>query len=126
MQKDKLDEMFRLRRAFMNALSEKVPGSYPQEPIDLTNKKVQQHFRDLALHGVEEIFEALQHLRNAKSHRQTEIKTPIDVDEFTEEMVDAFNFFLTLLILMGVDSDNLYDSFVKKDNKIHQRLKNGY
>jgi len=41
-------------------------------------------------------------------------------------MVDAFNFFFTLLILMDVSSEDLYRAFVMKDEIIHQRIKNRY
>lgn len=123
---DKLESMFQMRKEFMAALSAHVPNAYPQQPIDLSSKKSQQHFRDLALRGVEEIFEALQHLKNTKPHRVTEINEPVDVDAFKEEMVDAFNFFLTLLILMDVDAKDLYDAFQKKDQIIHDRIRNNY
>ena len=123
---DKLESMFQMRKEFMSALSAHVPNAYPNMPIDLSSKKSQQHFRDLALRGVEEIFEALQHLKNTKPHRVTEITDPVDVEAFKEEMVDAFNFFFTLLILMDVDADDLYRTFVMKDEIIHQRIKNRY
>jgi NTP pyrophosphatase (non-canonical NTP hydrolase) len=123
---DKLDKMFQMRKDFMAALSAHVPNAYPQQPIDLSSKKSQQHFRDLALRGVEEIFEALQHLKNTKPHRVTEITEPVDVESFKEEMVDAFNFFFTLLILMDVEAEDLYDAFQKKDQIIHDRIRNNY
>jgi NTP pyrophosphatase (non-canonical NTP hydrolase) len=123
---DKLDKMFQMRKDFMTALSAHVPNAYPQQPIDLSSKKSQQHFRDLALRGVEEIFEALQHLKNTKPHRVTEITEPVDVESFKEEMVDAFNFFFTLLILMDVEAEDLYDAFQKKDQIIHDRIRNNY
>ena len=123
---DKLDQMFKMRKEFMAALSSHVPNAYPEQPINLNSKKSQQHFRDLALRGVEEIFEALQHLKNTKPHRVTEITEPVDVEAFKEEMVDAFNFFFTLLILMDVEADDLYQAFKKKDQIIHDRIKTGY
>ena len=123
---DKLDQMFKMRKEFMAALSSHVPNAYPEQPINLNSKKSQQHFRDLALRGVEEIFEALQHLKNTKPHRVTEITEPVDVEAFKEEMVDAFNFFFTLLILMDVEADDLYHAFKKKDQIIHNRIKTGY
>jgi NTP pyrophosphatase (non-canonical NTP hydrolase) len=123
---DKLDQIFALRRRFMDELSKHVPNAYPQMPIDLKKKQSQQHFRDLALRGVEEVFEALQHLKNTKTHRQTEIEEEVDIEAFKEEMVDAFNFFFTLLILMDVDADDLFEAYKKKDQIIHDRIKSGY
>ena len=60
---------------------------------------------DLALHGVEEMFEALQHLKNWKTHRQTDIGGGFDRDEFLEEMVDAYNYFFALMINLDITED---------------------
>lgn len=79
----------------------------------------------MALRGVEEMFEALQHLKNWKPHRVTEVKE-FDHSEFVEEVVDAFNYFLSVLILTGVTSDDLYKMYCTKDDIIHGRLKTGY
>ena len=83
---DKLDEMFILRMKFMETLSKKVPDAYPQNfPIDIKKKSDQQFCRDIALRGVEEMFEALQHLKNWKPHRKTEVSY-LNREEFLEEI----------------------------------------
>ena len=123
--KDKLAEMFRLREQFMISMDKINPEIYPEWPVSLTEKKSQQILRDTALKGVEEMFEALQHLKNWKPHRSTEIKE-FDREEFLEEVVDAFNYFLSLLVMTGVTSEELFDAYAKKDSIIHQRLKTGY
>jgi NTP pyrophosphatase (non-canonical NTP hydrolase) len=117
--------MFELRKGFMDALQKQIPDVYPEMPVDLTNKKTQQHLRDLALRGVEEVFEAVQELKNAKSHRQTEI-SDFDRAAFKEEMVDSFNYFLSLLIVMGVTPDELFEAYVSKDKIIHDRIRSKY
>ena len=122
---DKLETMFELRERFMNRLSQKIPNSYPERPINLRNKNHQQHVRDMALRGVEEMFEALQHLKNWKPHRMTEV-TDFNKDEFLEEIVDAFNYFFSVLMLTGVSAEDLYDAYIKKDAKIHSRLDKNY
>ena len=109
----------------MSSLRERKPNEYPEWPIDLANKRSQQHVRDMALRGVEEMFEALQHLKNWKPHRDTEIKE-FDREEFLEEVVDAFNYFFSVLVLTDVTSDELYEAYCKKDEIIHKRLKSGY
>ena len=121
----KLEKMFKLRNDFITEISACQPGSYPELPIDLKNKRSQQFCRDLALRGVEEMFEALQHLKNWKPHRQTEVKT-FDREEFLEEVVDAFNYFFSLLVLTGVDSDELFSAYQKKDKIIRDRIDSGY
>ncbi len=122
---DKLDEMFRLRQDFMKAMKTAKPDIYPEWPVEICEKKNQQLLRDTALKGVEEMFEALGHLKNWKPHRSTEI-TEFDRDEFLEEIVDAFNYFFSILVLTGVSSDELYSTYVKKDDIIHKRLQSGY
>ncbi len=125
MSDDMLIDIFTKRELFMNMIKEKIPSSYPEWPVDISTKQSQQICRDLALKGVEEMFEALGHLKNWKSHRQTEIPS-VDRDEFLEEIVDAFNYFYSLMILIGVDVEEFKSAFDKKHNIIINRLKNGY
>lgn len=125
MQTDKLNEIFRLREEFMQAINEKMVGYYENWPIDPSKKQSQVVVRDSILRGVEEMFEALQHLKNSKPHRQTEV-THFEREEFLEEMVDAFNYFFTPLILLGFKPEDLYEAYVKKHEIILKRLKDGY
>jgi len=122
---DMLDEIFELRESFMIELQKSNPSDYPSWPLDLSEKKNQQICRDMALRGVEEMFEALQHLKNWKPHRTTEIRD-FDREEFLEEVVDGFNYFLSVLVLTGVTPDEFFEAYLKKDKVIHERLKSGY
>jgi len=122
---DKLENMFSLREDFMKAMQETHPDIYPSWPVDVSKKRNQQVLRDTALKGVEEMFEALQHLKNWKPHKKTET-SDFDRAEFLEEVVDAFNYFLSLLVLTGVSAEELYDAYAKKDKIIHDRLRNNY
>ena len=120
-----LRTMFKKRLSFIELMQEIKIGSYPDFPLDMSEKESQQFCRDLALRGVEEMFEALQHLKNWKPHRETEIKE-INKEEFLEEIVDAINYFFSLLIVTGFDDQDLYRAYVKKDEIIRDRLQNGY
>lgn len=122
---DKLDNMFSLRESFMKELRSVKPEEYPSWPVDLSQKSSQQHLRDMALRGVEEMFEALQHLKNWKPHRDTDMPE-FDREEFLEEVVDAFNYFFSVLVLMGIDADELHGSYLNKDKIIRGRLSNKY
>ena len=121
-----LTDMFDKRLSFIELMQSMRDGSYPDFPLDMREKSSQQFCRDLALRGVEEMFEALQHLKNWKPHRLTEVIEDIDKDEFLEEIVDAFNYFFSLLIVVGFDEKDLYDAYLKKDAIIRERLQNGY
>ena len=125
MSADKLEQMFELREEFMQMLCSQIDGYYPQWPVDVSKKESQVLLRDVTLKGVEEIFEALQELKNAKVHRQTDLPH-FDRDAFLEENVDALNYFFTTLKLVGVSPDELHKAYVKKHNKICRRLKEGY
>ena len=122
---DKLNQIFKDRESFMNLIKDKYPKTYPSWPVDLSSKQSQTICRETALKGVEEMFEALGHLKNWKPHRQTEMPE-IDREEFLEEIVDAFNYFFSLIILIGVDVEEFYDAFKKKDEIIRERVLNGY
>jgi len=122
---DQLQEMFDLRAQFMRELHTAMPHAQPSWPVDISEKKSQQYCRDLALKGVEEVFEALQHFKNWKPHRQSE-NGEFDREKFLEEMVDSFNYFFSLLIAAGFTADDLHRAYVEKDRIIHTRIKKGY
>ena len=109
----------------MQELEKSHPGSYPEWPLEISSKQSQQVLRDTALKGIEEMFEALQHLKNWKPHRSTDMPE-FDREEFLEEVVDAFNYFLSVLVLVGVDSEKYYEAYEKKDKIIRSRLLSGY
>ena len=125
MSKDKLLDIFEKREEFMHLIKQKFDDSYPEWPVDLSTKKAQHTCRETALKGVEEMFEALGHLKNWKPHRETEMPE-IDRAEFLEEIVDAFNYFFSLMILIGVDVDEFYNAFLNKDEIIRNRINQGY
>jgi hypothetical protein len=121
---DRLSRIFEMREKFMQDIREKR-GAYGEWPVDMGDKKSQQLMREIALKGVEEMFEALGELKNWKSHRVTENRA-VNREAFLEEIVDAFNYFFALLILAGVNADELFAAYEKKDAVIHDRLNNGY
>ena len=123
----KLKKMFDLRKSFIQRMQKERQGSYPiPVPLEnLSDKKSQQVCRDLALRGVEEMFEALQHLKNWKPHKLTENKD-FEREEFLEEIVDALNYFFSLLIVVDCDHDQLFEAYKRKDRIIRKRLQSGY
>ena len=109
----------------MHLIKQKYPDSYKEWPLNISDKNSQVLLRDTALKGVEEMFEALQHLKNWKPHKLTEDKE-FNKEEFLEEIVDAFNYFMALLIVVDVDEKKLFEAYLKKDQKIRKRLDEGY
>lgn len=121
----RLQKMFELREAFMASIAKHQKNAIQEWPIDVTQKSSQQAIRDTVLKGVEEMFESLANLKNWKPHRTTEV-AEFDRQAFLEEYVDAFNYFLSVLVMLGVDSEELYEAYVRKDSIIHERLKKNY
>lgn len=125
MERDKLEKMFDMQDAFMRCLAEKHPD-YPQEwPFDITKKDNQLECKKLAFDSMGELFEAVQELKNSKKHRLTDI-TEFDRDKFLEELVDAFKYFLEILIFAGVTPHEFFEAYEKKDVIINERVKLGY
>jgi len=125
MQEDRLSKMLELREKFMKDLAAARPAVLQKWPVDITSKEGQIAVRDNVLKGVEEMFEALQHLKNWKPHRATEVKD-FDQEAFLEEYVDAFNFFLAVPIMLGITADELFEAYLKKDKIINDRIKKDY
>ena len=125
MNTDMLENVFSKRESFMHLIKEKFPDTYTNWPVDISEKSSQVIIRETALKGVEEMFEALGHLKNWKPHRETDVPE-INREEFLEEIVDAFNYFFSLMILMGVNVEEFYEAFNKKDDIIRRRIQKGY
>lgn len=114
-----------LRERFMTDLAAKRPAVLQKWPVEISKKESQQIVRDTVLKGVEEIFESLSHIRGWKPHRLTEINE-FDKDAFLEEYVDAFNYFLSVLVILGVSEEEFFAAYIKKDKIIHDRLDKDY
>lgn len=120
---DRLREMWDQQEAFMRLLQEK--RNFPQFPTDITSKKGQQFLKDIRNHLMEELFEAGQHLKNAKSHRATELPE-VDREAYKEELVDALHLYFELVIASGVSLDELHEAYMAKGEVNFDRIKNGY
>jgi len=120
---DRLARMWVQQVEFMELLQEK--RGFPDFPTDLTSKKGQQFLKDIRNHLMEELFEAGQHLKNAKSHRATDIPE-VDREAYKEELVDALHLYFELVIASGITLQELEEAYLKKGNVNIDRIKNGY
>ena len=121
--KDKLEHMFQQQEEFMKLLQK--TRKFPDWPIDISAKPGQQLCREIMLSSVEEYFEAMQHLKNWKKHRATEIKD-IDRDEFLEELCDMMHYFVELLLVVGISVDDFFNAYIQKGNINKVRIQEGY
>lgn len=122
---DRLEQMFLLQDAFMRRLA-KHQQDFPREwPLDMTQKDSQVECKNLVGDIIMELSEVVRELKNSKKHRQTNVQD-FDRSKLVEEAVDAFKFFLELLIFVGVTPQEFFESYVAKDRVINERLDNKY
>lgn len=120
---DRISDMWRQQEAFMRLLQEK--RGFPQFPTDVTSKKGQQFIEGILFHMMKELFESLQHLKNSKAHRATEIKE-FDREEYKEELVDALHLYFEACIASGISLDELTTAYMEKGEKNTKRIEEGY
>lgn len=119
----RLEKMWDQQLEFMKLLQRK--RNFPQFPTDITSKKGQQFLKDIRNHMMEELFEAGQHLKNAKSHRATELPE-IDREAYKEELVDALHLYFELVIASGISLDELVEAYLDKGKINQTRIETGY
>lgn len=98
---------------------------FPEFPVDLSTKEGQQLVKDNINECMAELFEARVLLKNAKTHRATNI-SEFDRSAYIEECVDVFKYFLGTLILSGVSIDEFKASFLQKTLVNTKRINDGY
>lgn len=118
-----LRAMFAQQRDFMNLLRDR--RNFPEFPVDILSKPGQKLCKDIAHDAMDELHEALQHLKNSKQHRATEVRE-FDRHQYLEELVDVLHFFFELCIVSGVTDDELYDAYIEKGLINEKRINSGY
>jgi len=115
--------MFESQAKFMHLLCEK--RGFPAFPVDLRSKDGQRLLKDTAHSAMDELHEALQHLKNSKAHRATEV-VEFDRQKYVEELVDHLHYYVELCILSGISADELHAAYVEKDIVNTARVHDGY
>jgi len=120
---DKFEIMWEQQRQFMKLLVEK--RGFPEFPVNITEKPSQKLLKDISHHLLEELFEANQHLKNAKSHRLTELPE-VDLEAFKVELVDVLHLFIEYCIVAGISVDDLYETYMSKGELNTKRILGDY
>lgn len=119
----RLEAMWMQQVEFVHLLQQK--RNFPKHPVDIASKQGQQLLENISFNVMKEMFEAVQHLKNAKTHRATEV-CEFDREAFKEELVDTLHYFFELAIMADIDLDELYESYMKKGVINTDRINNGY
>jgi NTP pyrophosphatase (non-canonical NTP hydrolase) len=102
---DKLDAMFQLNEKLLRALGE------PLE-IKIDTRDGQEKLRRLFWFMIEELFEAVNALKNDRDWVRTEYE--LDLWRVYDEIADALGFFMTICRYLGLDSRKLYEIYLRK------------
>lgn len=95
----------------------------PQDYGDVNSRTVQMRLHELFGYMVREGAEAMQHLHSKPWKTQYK---PTDRDEFEEEIVDTFHFFVEMCITAGISADRLFELYFAKWETNHVRQDTGY
>lgn len=98
---------------------------FPEFPVDLTSKSGQRLCKEIAHEAMDELHEALQHLKNSKQHRATEVRE-FDRARYLEELSDHLHFFVELCIVSGVTPTELLLAYLDKGGTNVARIMSGY
>ena len=101
----------------MQELEKSHPGSYPEWPLEISSKQSQQVLRDTALKRIEEMFEALQNLKNSKTHRTTHMPEFDRQLEKIEKKINSNQDFNRLW--KKIQSESIDYGLMEKSDKIY-------
>ncbi|QGJ94514.1 dUTPase [Gordonia phage Yarn] len=123
---DILSTMFAQQQQHMRAYDEQqhtTPTVPEHMHGDLYHPLVQAKIREHAGYTVEELYEAIGHLKN-KPWKQT--FKDVSKEEFLEELADAWHFFIELHIIAGVTPEEVFRQYFRKALINQQRRDTGY
>lgn len=118
----KLTEMFNMQRAFQERLGMDIDNAAPQERAAL--------LRDHYVYLDQELQEALREVPCFKAWKDYSHVTDAESEEAYKkvrmELVDAWHFFMNMMLLAGMTPEELYSMYVAKNAENHRRQDEGY
>lgn len=113
---DKLDKMLELQRQLQIK-------AYGKDPSTIDDPLVVIEFiKDMHIALTDELHEALGEV----GWKPWATRRHINTDAFKSELVDAWHFFMNLMLVVGMDADELFDRYVEKREKNQKRQDEGY
>lgn len=95
----------------------------PEQWGKLDSRQTQASLREFASYTVEELYEAINNLKN-KPWKQTD--RPTDQDKFFEELADMWHFLIEFHILAGINPTDVFKHYFRKSLINEQRQISGY
>jgi predicted house-cleaning noncanonical NTP pyrophosphatase (MazG superfamily) len=122
-QQDNWDAMWEQQERFMRLLQ--AERGFPSFPVDIEAKAGQRIIKEMAYECVQELIEAIQLLKNSKSHRLTDVPE-INRAHYLEEIADVFHYLIEVAILSGLSREEVLNAYLTKGEKNATRINEGY
>jgi dimeric dUTPase (all-alpha-NTP-PPase superfamily) len=116
---DRLEEMLKLQSQLQARYHDGV------EPIDLDPQARKEYVRSMVLALTDELHEALREVP-WKPWSKTSLWDQIGTENFKLELVDAFHFYMNLMLVSGMSADELFNEYLRKNNINHGRIDSDY
>lgn len=113
---DRLDQMYRLQTQLQVSYAN---GTHPSE---LPAHVQMNYIRTMALALTDEIHEAL----NETGWKPWATSNHINADAYKAELVDAWHFFMNLMMVTGMTMEELYEGYLRKREVNIRRQEEGY
>lgn len=114
---DKLDQIYKLQRQLLELFGHNFDSLEGIQKV--------KDIKDIILSMTNELHEVLNLFPWKSWKTYSEEHYNLNLPFIKEEIVDALHFFINLCLVMNISSDELFDEFVKKNNKNIERIKNG-
>jgi dimeric dUTPase (all-alpha-NTP-PPase superfamily) len=113
--KDRLEEMLNLQAK----LQLRYHGVHPSE---LRYDAQKDYIRTMVLATTDELHEALRET----AWKPWSSADGINHDAFKSELVDAFHFFMNLMLVANITADEFFNEYLRKNGINHGRIDDGY
>lgn len=120
---DILCTMFAQQRKHMQAYAELGHTIDAHLEGQLDHRTTQAAIREFASYTVEELYEAINNLKNKPWKRSD---TATDVDKFKEELADMWHFLIEMHIIAGIDPEEIFRIYFRKTFINVNRQQTGY
>jgi dimeric dUTPase (all-alpha-NTP-PPase superfamily) len=115
---DRLEEMLRMQEE----LQRKYNGGFA--PQDLEGERRIDFIRTMILATEDELHEALR--ETAWKPWSNHLIRGINREGFLSEMIDAWHFYMNLLLVANITADEFFNAYLRKNQINHDREDNGY
>ena len=116
MREDSLIDKMLKRQAFLQR------EAYGHQLKLMTDEQKMEWVRNNVLALTDELHEVL----GCTGWKPWATSNHLNVEQFKGEMVDAWHFFMNLMLVAGMTGDDLWNGYIEKSQRNYERQQNGY